>query len=290
MLVLLALSLGLARPDAGTSDAGTAAEAAPAVRTFDLRWSHVTTPKPGPPLSIGQPGTGCVQGAVALPLRGPGWIVVHPERHREFGHPSLVGYLRKLAALARKDKLGLLVVGDLGQPRGGPAPSGHRSHQTGLDVDIWYGPPAEPIAPGKKPTPRALAVVDLRTNKMLPAWNSRAERLIEAAASSPGVDRVFVHPAVKRALCEDKARRGPWLARVRPWWGHQDHFHVRLQCPEDSPDCTVSQPLPEGDGCDALKWWFSEDARKTAAKRGPPGENAPALPEKCEAVLGEESK
>jgi penicillin-insensitive murein endopeptidase len=290
IVVLLAMPMAAASPDAGASDAGTNAEAALSVRTFDPRWSQVTAPRPGVPLSIGQPGSGCVQGAVALPLHGPGWIIMHPERHREFGHPSLIAYLRKLATVARKDKLGLLAVGDLGQPRGGPTPSGHRSHQTGLDVDIWYGPPTEPLAPGKKPVPPAASVVDLRTSKMLPAWNGRVERLLEAAASSPTVDRIFVHPAVKRALCEDKARRGPWLARVRPWWGHQDHFHVRLQCPEDSPDCTLPQPLPDGEGCDAVKWWFSEDARKTAAKRGPPGENAPAMPDKCEAVLGVKTK
>jgi len=272
--------------DGGTTDAGLAAAAQAPTRSFDPRWSQVTSPGPGPALSIGQPGSGCVQGAVALPLHGPGWTVVHPERHREFGHPSLIAYLRKLATAARKDKLGLLAVGDLGQPKGGPTPSGHRSHQSGLDVDLWYGPPKESLAPGKKPAPPAPSVVDLRTSKMLPAWSSRVARLIQAAASSPAVDRIFVHPAVKRALCEDKARRGPWLVRVRPWWGHQDHFHVRLQCPEDSPDCTLPQPLPDGEGCDALKWWFSEDARKAAAKRGPPGENAPAMPDKCEAVLG----
>ena len=259
------------------------AGAGEAPRAFDPRWSRVTAPAQGPALSIGQPGAGCVQGAVALPHHGTGWLVVRPERHREFGHPSLITYLRKLAALARKDKLGLLAVGDLGQARGGPTPSGHRSHQNGLDVDLWYEAPDRSFSPGKAPP--APSVVDLRTSKMLPAWNGRVARLIEAAASSPAVDRIFVHPAVKRALCEDKARRGPWLGRVRPWWGHQDHFHVRLQCPDSSPDCTVPTPLPEGEGCDALRWWFSEDARKTVAKRGRPGENAPAMPEKCEEVL-----
>jgi penicillin-insensitive murein endopeptidase len=283
------LAPSMAAPDAGAVDRADAG-ADIAVRTFDPRWSHVTAPKKGAPLAIGQPGAGCVQGAVALPLHGSGFIVVRPERHRQFGHPSLIAYLRKLAALARKDQLGLLAVGDLGQPRGGPTPSGHRSHQNGLDVDLWYGPPAKSFVPGKTPTPPAPSVVDMRTNKMLPAWNSRVARLLEAAASTSAVDRIFVHPAVKRALCEDKARRGPWLARLRPWWGHQDHFHVRLRCPEDSPDCTVPQPLPDGEGCDAIKWWFSEDARKTAAKRGPPGENAPAMPEKCEEILGEQRK
>ena len=142
--------MAAASPDAGARDVGTDAEGVSPARTFDPRWSQVTTPRPGPPLSIGQPGSGCVQGALALPLHGPGFIVVHPERHREFGHPSLIAYLRKLAIVARKDKLGLLAVGDLGQPRGGPTPTGHRSHQSGLDVDVWYGPPTEPLAPGKK--------------------------------------------------------------------------------------------------------------------------------------------
>ena len=285
LFAILILAQAGPLPDAGTTDVAVDAGAAPAPRVFDPRWSRATVPTQGPALSIGQPGAGCVQGAVALSLQGPGWLVVHPERHREFGHPSLIAYLRKLAALARKEKLGLLAVGDLGQARGGPTPSGHRSHQSGLDVDLWYEAPNKTFSPGKTSTPPAPAVVDVRTSKMLPAWSGRVARLIEAAASSPAVDRIFVHPAVKRALCEDKARRGPWLARVRPWWGHQDHFHVRLQCPEASPDCTVPTPVPEGEGCDALKWWFSEDARKTVAKRGPPGENAPAMPEKCEEVL-----
>jgi penicillin-insensitive murein endopeptidase len=290
---LLLSSLAALSPDAGTLDAGASgtrvdAGLTPAPRAFDVRWSRVTAPAKGLPLALGLPGAGCVQGGVALPLQGVGWIVARPERHREFGHPSLIAFLRKLAASARKEQLGLLVVGDLGQPRGGPTPTGHRSHQSGLDVDLWYEPPAKAGSLGKTPAPPSPSVVDLRTGKMLSAWNARAARLVEVAASQPAVDRIFVHPAVKRALCQDKARRGPWLARVRPWWGHQDHFHVRLACPKDSPDCTLPQPLPAGEGCDAsLNWWFSEDSRKTAAKRSPPGENAPAMPEQCEEVLRE---
>ncbi|HJX52283.1 MAG TPA: penicillin-insensitive murein endopeptidase [Polyangia bacterium] len=284
---LLFLSAALPTPDSGAPDASAVAPSQPTIRVFDSRWSHVATPKLGPPRAIGQPGAGCVQGAVALPLRGRGWVVEHPERHREFGHPVLVAYLRDLASRARRERLGLLCVGDLGQPRGGPTPTGHRSHQNGLDVDLWYGPPAKPPSPGQSPV--APVMVDLRTGKLLPVWNSRVASLIETAASDATVDRIFVHPAVKRALCQDKGRAGPWLQRVRPWWGHHDHFHLRLRCPADNPDCKEPQPLPAGQGCDAsLDWWFSEDARATAAKRGPPGEGAPPMPEKCEAVLDEE--
>jgi penicillin-insensitive murein endopeptidase len=244
--IVLALVLAdSAAPDGGVRDADVAIDAAPVQHGFDPRWSQVSSPSPGPPRSIGLPGAGCVQGAAKLPRRSPDYVVV---------------------------------------PRGGPASTGHRSHQSGLDVDLWYGPSAKRLVPGKSVFPPS--VVDLRTKKMLPAWNGRPARLLELAASWPSVDRIFVHPAVKRALCEDKTKRGTWLGKLRPWWGHQDHFHVRLRCPSDSPDCTSQPPLGAGDGCDAsLNWWFSTDAQKAAAKRGPPGEGAPAMPEECERVL-----
>jgi penicillin-insensitive murein endopeptidase len=286
LTVLLPASTSAGPPDGGTPETKLGQPASAVQHGFDPRWSHVTSPSPGPARSIGLPGAGCVQGAVALSQRDPKYVLVHPERKRDFGHPDLIAYLREVAAAAGKHKLGPLYIGDLGQARGGPTPTGHRSHQNGLDVDVWYGPPAKPIRAGKSATPPS--VVDLRTNKMSPAWDRRAAGLVELAASVPSVDRIFVHPAVKRALCEDKTRRGSWLARVRPWWGHQDHFHVRLRCPANSPDCTAQPPLTGGEGCDAsLNWWFSTDAKTTASKRGPPGEGAPAMPQPCDALLGE---
>jgi penicillin-insensitive murein endopeptidase len=289
MVCLLALLVAAsASPDGGVTDAGADAAVAQSIQSFDVRWSRVAKPSSGPALAIGQPGAGCVQGAEALPLRGAGWTVVHPERHRQFGHPVLIAFLRKLAAQARREKLAPLFVGDLGQPRGGPTPTGHRSHQSGIDVDLWYAPPAKPFLPGKAPAPPAPSVVDLRSKKMLSAWTPEVVHLLEIVGTNPAVDRIFVHPSVKRALCRDKARRGPWLRLLRPWWGHQDHFHVRLRCPVDSPDCAVPQPLPASEGCDAsLDWWFSADATQTAAKRKPPGEDAPAMPKQCEGLLEE---
>ncbi|MBN2577222.1 MAG: penicillin-insensitive murein endopeptidase [Deltaproteobacteria bacterium] len=290
MVALFALLSSLsaaATPDGGPQDAGPARDAAATIQAFDPRWSRVTAPTPGPALVIGQPGAGCVRGARALPLRGRGFVVVHPERNRHFGHPMLIAFVRDLAAQVRRQKLLPLFVGDLGQPRGGPTATGHRSHQSGIDVDIWYAPPARPWTPGLDPTPPAPVVVDLRTKKLLPAWNKKVARLVELVATNPAVDRIFVHPAIKRALCKNEARRGPWLRIVRPWWGHHDHLHARLRCPDDSPDCAQPQPLPEGEGCDAsLDWWLSEEAAKAWAKRKPPGEGAPAMPEQCEELLG----
>lgn len=291
LCVLLVSTIAFASP---SDDGGVVPAVPPTIqgpspaKSLDLRWSHQSTPTPGPARAIGQPGAGCLEGAVALPLQGPGWLIARPQRHREFGHPLLVAFLRNLAKAARRQRLGTITIGDMGQARGGPTPSGHRSHQNGLDVDVWYGPAVAATAGKKEATLQPPSVVDMRSNKMLPAWNDRAARLVRTAAEDPTVDRIFVHPAVKRTLCKERSQRGPWLRRVRPWWGHQDHFHVRLRCPLDNEDCVDTKPLPPGDGCDAsLAWWFSSDAHATAEKRGKetPGETAPPMPEKCEELV-----
>jgi len=93
-------------------------------------------PAPLPARSLGAYSRGCLAGGVALPVDGPSWQVMRLSRNRNWGHPSLVDYLERLAA----DAPGLgwpgLLVGDLAQPRGGPMLTGHASHQIGLDGDI----------------------------------------------------------------------------------------------------------------------------------------------------------
>lgn len=231
-----------------------------AASVVDARWSRQATPSPGPARAIGSTSHGCLAGAAVLSLRGPGYRVDHPERKRRFGHPALIEYIHRLAAAAREKKLGIVVVGDLAQARGGPAPSGHKSHQTGLDADITFDMKSKSVA-----------------------------RMLELAASGAAVDRMFVHPSVKRDLCQGPARGAAWLGRIRPWWGHLDHFHVRLACPAGSPACTPSDPVAPGDGCDAtLDWWFSGDASEAREKREAAGAAAGvpvALPDACEELV-----
>jgi penicillin-insensitive murein endopeptidase len=68
------------------------------------------------------------------------------------------------------------------------------------------------------------------------------------AAEDPQVNRVFVNTAIKKALCRDAGHDRAWLGKVQPWLGHDWHFHVRLNCPADSPECESQPPRP-GDGC-----------------------------------------
>jgi penicillin-insensitive murein endopeptidase len=277
--------------DGGAGDApaasGAGRPAVPTLKSVAVLWNAQRTPATGPAQAIGGYAAGCLQGGQPLKPVGAGYRVLHLERRRNFGHPALVAFVRRLAATARQRRLGPLLVGDLSQARGGPAPTGHRSHQSGLDVDIGYTAPAN----ANSAAPQGLSfvdVLDLRTRTMTRAWTSRITRLLQLAAEDPAVERIFVNPYIKRRICADTRRPAPWLGRLRPWSGHQDHFHVRLRCPPDSPTCQSQDPVPSDDGCAALEWWFSEDAAAAAARRQKTETEAPppfTLPPACSALL-----
>jgi penicillin-insensitive murein endopeptidase len=259
--------------------------------TVAKQWQAQTIPTTGPSLSIGTCSNGCLQGAATLPASGPGYEVMRLKRNRRFGHPALIAYIQRLAAAARRAKVGLVVVGDLSQPRGGPTPSGHRSHQTGLDADIGYTAPrgvrAGHVSRRAREQSSAVAVIDLKTHEPTPAWTPAVVKLLALAAADPAVDRIFVNPSIKKMMCTGPNAKAAWQGRLRPWWGHHDHFHVRLKCPADSDQC-VPQDAPRDDGCGpTLAWWFGGDAeaRRTKKKEAEAEAPEPTLPPACVEVL-----
>ncbi|MDP3590088.1 MAG: penicillin-insensitive murein endopeptidase [Methylobacter sp.] len=238
--------------------------------------------------SIGSYTAGCLSGAVSLPPNGTGYQLMRPSRNRSSGHPDLIRFIESLAQTTHRQNWGVLLIGDLGQPRGGPTLSGHRSHQTGLDVDIWYllSQQAETrsLEFNERETWSAPSVLAARSDAIDDnQWSPAHEKILEAAARRPEVDRIFVNPSVKRLLCTRKSAHD-WLRKIRPWWKHDDHFHVRLKCPLNNKNCAGQEPLPVSDGCDAsLAWWFSEEAKiPVPATKKPEPLILPAL---CDVVL-----
>jgi penicillin-insensitive murein endopeptidase len=244
----------------------------------------VRGPAAGPPWIIGGAALGCLAGAAALPPDGPGWQAVRVSRNRHWGHPALVDFLRGFAARAQQRGFPVLWIGDMAQPRGGPLPWGHASHQTGIDADIWLELSPKPAVPAAAREDIAVPSLVLPDESEVDRarWRPQHAALIRLAAESPGIDRVLVNHAIKRELCRTDAGAA-WLQRVRPWRGHDSHMHIRLRCPPDQPDCRGMPPPPPGDGCDAsLAWWLSPEARHPAPRAPGP---APRLPEACAAVL-----
>jgi penicillin-insensitive murein endopeptidase len=249
-------------------------------------WDTVRTPAPGPARLMGSFVAGCMQGAVALPTEGDGFVTLRRSRHRFFGHPTLIHYVQELGRLSATLGLGVLHIGDMAQPRGGPMPYGHRSHQIGLDVDIWFwgAPPTTPVSPAERETFEPPSLLNA-SGRALDArrWTPQRARLLQVAAEFPEVMRVIVNPVIKQALCETNPGAS-WLRKIRPWWGHDAHFHVRLRCPADQPDCLDQEAPPPGDGCDeTLAWWFSEEARQPSRPSG--ARAAVSLPMACDAIL-----
>lgn len=279
---------------------GAAPLAAKEPKAMDL-FGAMRTAKAGSAQVIGTYAKGCAAGLVQLPETGPTWQAMRLSRNRNWGHPVLVQYLEDLSAKAKAIGWAGLYVGDMSQPRGGPTRSGHLSHQTGLDVDIWYTPVQRldlSAAAREK-----LSAIDVRTKDMRNVnanWTRAHMALLKAAASDPRVDRIFVTPPAKIAMCAaagsgDRA----WLQKIRPLYGHNDHFHVRLKCPAGSPQCEVQKPSVAtlsngGDGCDAsLTWWvttYLEPPKNPVKKpekraRGPRDYTLADLPKTCTAVL-----
>jgi penicillin-insensitive murein endopeptidase len=167
---------------------------------------------------------------------------MRPSRNRAWGHPGLIGFLQRVAAtLPSTAGWPGLLVGDIGRPRGGPMLTGHASHQVGLDADIWLTPmPERRLGAVERDNISATDVVAAGGRDIDPAvWRQQHHRLLEAFARGPEVERIFVNPAIKRAVPRGGADRA-WLGRIRPWWGHNYHFHIRLACPRgDTENATT---------------------------------------------------
>ncbi|CAK0773673.1 Penicillin-insensitive murein endopeptidase [Gammaproteobacteria bacterium] len=251
-------------------------------------WGNVTQPSHARPEVIGGPAAGCLNGAVNMPPEGHGYQLMRLSRHRTYGHPSLVHFLRTLGEALEDQHLGVMLVGDLGQPRGGPTASLHRSHQNGLDVDIWYWLPEvakkRRLNPDEVENLSAPSMVKDRRVIDHTRWTPAHVEMLRLAVAPDEVERIFVHPVIKKTLCEQETDRD-WLHKVRPWWGHDDHLHVRLRCPPDDDLCASQKPLPPGDGCGAdLEWWLEAVAAAPTTTH-PPRPPAPVLPAACAAVL-----
>jgi penicillin-insensitive murein DD-endopeptidase len=237
---------------------------------------------------------GCIAGAEGLPINGDTWQVMRLSRNRYWGHPDLVALVKRLAAKAHKDAgwPGIL-VGDMSQPRGGPMFTGHASHQVGLDADIWLTPmPKRQLSRNEREETSAVMMVRQDRLDIDPsAWTPTHLAVIRAAALEPSVQRIFVNAAIKKALCrEAKGNRG-WLQKVRPMYGHDYHFHIRIKCPPGASECE-SQPDPtEGEGCSTgdLAYWFSDAVLHPKPPKVPPKPKPPMtmaeLPPACRAVL-----
>ena len=247
--------------------------------------------------AIGSYAKGCLSGAKALPVNGPTWQVMRTSRNRNWAHPALLNLIEKLANDAKQnDDWNGLLVGDMSQPRGGPMLTGHASHQIGLDADVWFTPmPDHLLTDQERENLVPISMVKDRSTLDHSVWTESRAKLIKTAASYPEVARIFVHPPIKAELCKWATGDRSWLAKVRPYFNHTFHFHVRMKCPPGFAGCKNQAPAAprDGTGCgEELAYWMGPIpwAVKKRDPNAPPIKPAPALtlaglPAECRAVV-----
>lgn len=240
---------------------------------------------------IGSYNLGCIDGAVELSDKGKTFQIQRYASDRAYAHPLMIEYLNDLFERAHAVKLPPLIIGDISRPYGGPLGinSAHASHQIGLDVDI----PFDFALPRKSSKELSNPIDNYIVNgkQVLPSFTKSVELLIKVAASDPRVDRVFVAPMIKKHMCilyQGTKQNDEFLRKLRPWFGHRAHMHVRLACPTDSPDCRIQTAVPAGNGCgyEVDSWFLPPPAHNTTkAKSSIKKKKKPVMPQKCIPIL-----
>jgi penicillin-insensitive murein endopeptidase len=280
MLLAAATSLGLSAAPAGAAELAKdlfGAERLPAVAA---------------PQSIGFYSKGCFAGGVAIATDGPTWQAMRLSRNRRWGHPAMIALIEKLSRDAVSIGWPGLLLGDISQPRGGPMLTGHASHQIGLDADIWFTPmPDRRLTASERENMSAVSLVNEKTHLVKNnLWTPAHMRLLKLAASYPEVERILVNPGIKKKLCDTVTGDRSWLHKIRPFWGHDYHFHIRIGCQPGSPDCKRQEATPNDDGCGKpLAWWFTEEPwrpnKNPDAPKARDVMTMASLPKACQAVL-----
>ncbi|MCQ3828947.1 penicillin-insensitive murein endopeptidase [Microbulbifer elongatus] len=259
-------------------------------------WEAVKKPSNQLPESIGSYSNGCLSGAEQMPLRGEGFQLVRTGRDRHYGNPYLVEFLKDFSNAVEENNLGRLQIGDMSMARGGPFSSGHKSHQQGLDADIWFSQDKRaaerPLTAWERDNISAIPMADERKHVLLEEnWDPRIPGILRLASEDPRVARIFVHPTIKRKMCNIAGSDNEWLRKVRPWWGHNYHFHVRLNCPPGDKHCKPQSKV-RGNPCGGgLDWWFSDEfyaiLNGTAPTKPKPEKppKKPDMPAQCAQVL-----
>jgi penicillin-insensitive murein endopeptidase len=210
---------------------------------------------------VGEYANGSLLNAEDLPLESAAHLKIFRPRKRGFGTRTLLRTLIEGIEIFHSEfPVGDRVqIGDLSAWSGGDLSPMHASHQNGLDVDVAYlrvnHLERDPNVWGE----RGFEEVFVKNKELTKNFDLRRNWfLLRALVERGNVNRVFVDPEIKRAFCNqvkkidpaiDTSLRDEVLRRLRPLAEHDDHFHLRVNCPKSSPKCVTQEAPPAGSGC-----------------------------------------
>lgn len=206
--------------------------------------------------AVGFYSDGALINGLDFPLEGPGFVKIFRLRDRGWATHDLIEVITRAASAVATFFPGgeRLQLGDASARAGGPI-SRHASHQNGLDVDTTYynhrRTEQDPLE-----SERGFTESFVRNGRVTANFDiERNWAFVKALVSTGRIGRIFVDPAIKQAFCRHAERTGELrdraedLRRLRGIANHDDHFHVRITCPRNSPACREQEPPPPGTGC-----------------------------------------
>jgi len=196
--------------------------------------------------SVGKPHRGSLSGGVQLTSDR---AYYRRRTARTWGASHTVAYTKQAIASvrARYPKIHRLAIGDLSHSNGG-ALSGHRSHQSGRDVDIGLYYKRKPAGYPKEFVPGTAKNLNLAATWTL------VDALLATRKLAGGVEHIFLdykvqgmlyryakEQGVKKTLLAEvfqyphgKGHGGTLIQHVA---AHDDHLHVRYKCPKGDGGC-----------------------------------------------------
>lgn len=206
--------------------------------------------------SFGFYSHGRLAAATRLPDSGGGFVKILRPRNRRFASEDMIYLITKVSKeLDQKfpNRRDAVQIGDVSAELGGLVP-GHNSHQNGLDVDIAFLRTNETMQnPDDVNGFREKFVSSGKVSNNFDLERNWALAKLMVATGRP--QRIFVNQVIKNAFCKLAREKGELqsaaetLHRLRPYSGHEDHFHVRITCPLNSPKCEAQEEIPAGTGC-----------------------------------------
>ena len=123
--------------------------------------------------------------------------------------------------------------------------TGDASHQVGLDADVWLTPMPDHTL--SREDREAMSAVDMVAEDGLSVdrshWTSA-----QAAIIKGGGRGARGRPHLRQRRDQEGAVRDPqgraWMKRVRAYWGHKYHFHIRIKCPAETALSAAEPPAP----------------------------------------------
>ncbi len=205
--------------------------------------------------AVGFYSDGSLLFAAYLPQVGEGFYRLFPGQEVRYGTTSAIKLLVTTAQemKERYPEGERLQIGDLSKMNGGKL-SNHNSHQNGLDIDLIYFrvDKREQNKNGHDDFLEKFVESDKLSKNFDIERNWEYFKLIVNRAK---INKIFTDQKIKDELCRYAEQIGELelhaetLRRLRHWPKHDDHFHVRLECPMFDLECIPQALPPAGHGC-----------------------------------------